>query len=346
MKTEDLAFILSWPDTTIRGDEKWIMFFKKIGLVKNVNFKVGHTAIVLVNRKNGDMLCYDFGRYITPRGYGRARSRFSDPRLNIKIKAKFKDDRIVNLEDIIEQFEILKPAMYGEGILYFSIANNINFQRAKAYGDDCVRQGSYPYGAIARYNNNCSRFITRMLMYSSKQYNWNHSINFPETIKASPMSNVVNVARNRIIYSYTSEQGLKCIKMNRLQSLFLLLKNLRDNVITDKASLLPNDNNVGFMDFSMKPIDVPDDAQYLGGVGDGAWFTLQSTKKNKFIVKRFTSDGELEYIILGETTIPINTSQPFEITYDSHLLYTHVRQHGRKIRINHIRQLSNNYSLR
>ncbi|WP_206367264.1 DUF6695 family protein [Sphingobacterium sp. SGR-19] len=179
MKTEDLAFILSWPDTTIRGDEKWMIFFKKIGLVKNLNFKVGHTAIVLVNRKKGDMLCYDFGRYITPRGYGRARSRFSDPRLNIKIKAKFKDNRIVNLEKIIEHFEILKSVMYGKGILYFSIANNINFQRAKAYGDDCVRQGSYPYGAIARYNNNCSRFITRMLMYSSKQYNWNHSINFP-----------------------------------------------------------------------------------------------------------------------------------------------------------------------
>src|SRR5690606_12399196 len=118
MKTEDLAFILSWPDTTIRGDEKWMVFFKKIGLVKNLNFKVGHTAIVLVNRKKGDMLCYDFGRYITPRGYGRARSRFSDPRLNIKIKAKFKDNRIVNLEKIIEHFEILKSVMYGKGILY------------------------------------------------------------------------------------------------------------------------------------------------------------------------------------------------------------------------------------
>ena len=237
----DIALILTWPEATIRGDERWMMFFKKIGIVKNLNFKVGHTGIVIIERETGEMLFYDFGRYITPRGYGRARSKFSDPRLDINLKAKLEKDRIINLEDIMEQFETLKPAMNGEGILYFSIARDINFKLAKAYGNKCVYQGSYPYGAVARNNNNCSRFIVRMLRHSSKRYNWIHGINFPETIKASPISNIVNVAPDRMIYSYIQEDGLKRFKMNRLQSFIFLLKNIGENIISEKARLLPDD---------------------------------------------------------------------------------------------------------
>ncbi len=337
---EDLALILTWPDATIRGDEKWMMFFKKIGIVKNLNFKVGHTGIVIIKRSSGEMLFYDFGRYIAPRGYGRARSKFSDPRVEIKFKAKFKDSEISNLEDIITQLELLKPAMYGEGILYFSIARGINFEQAKAYGDDCVHQGTYPYGAVAKNNNNCSRFITRMLMRSSKTYRWNHSINFPETIKASPISNVVNAVSDRMVYSFTAEEGLKYFKMNRWQSFGFLLQKLGDNVNRRKAALLPNDLIIGYMDFASKPISVPVDAQYLGGVGDGAWFSVQQAPEEKVLIKRFTSKGELEYVVLGEPMEPIDLTEAFEITYDSHLLFTHIRQLGRKIRINHIQKLA------
>lgn len=335
----DIALILTWPEATIRGDEKWMMFFKKIGIVKNLNFKVGHTGIVIVKRDTGEMLFYDFGRYIAPRGYGRARSKFSDPRLEINLKAKFEGNEIANLKEIITQFEQLKGAMYGEGILYFSIAREINFEMAKAYGDDCVHQGTFPYGAVAKNNNNCSRFITRMLMKSSRVYGWMHSINFPETIKASPISNVVNAVSNRMVYSFTNEQGLQYFKMNRWQSFGFLWKKLGDNVSRAKAALLPSDMIIGCMNFASKPIIVPKEAQYLGGVGDGAWFTVQTASEGKVIIKRFTSKGELEYVVLGEPMEPIDFSESFEVAYDSHLLFTHVRQHGRKIRINHVERL-------
>src|SRR5690606_31326265 len=174
----------------------------------------------------GEMLFYDFGRYIAPRGYGRARSKFSDPRLEINIKAKFEKGCIANLEEIVEHFEALKHAMYGEGILYFSVARDINFEQAKAYG------------AVARNNNNCSRFIARMLIRSSKRYSWRHSINFPETIKASPISNVVNAVPDRMVYSFTPQQGLKYFRMNRWQSFGFLIKKLGDNVARKKADLL------------------------------------------------------------------------------------------------------------
>ena len=335
----DFAIILTWPDATIRGDEKWMMFFKKIGVVKNLNFKVGHTGIVLIDHRNGNMLFYDFGRYIAPRGYGRARSQFSDPLLEIKIKAKFIGGKISNLHEIVEYFEDLKPAMYGEGRLLLSIAEGINFSMARAYGDQCVMQGTYPYGAVARNNNNCSRFITRMLIKASQRFHFWHMINLPETIKSSPVSNLVNTVSDRMIYSYSPEEGLVHFRMNRFQSFWFLVKQLGDNVFRTKANLLPTDQIIGAVHYRSKPISIPKDAMYLGGVGDGAWYTVSPQEDKHLIIKRFTTSGKLEYVVLGEAEDTFDPTESYEITYDSNLLVTHILQQGNKLRIKHIKQL-------
>ncbi len=338
----DYAIILTWPDATIRGDEQWMMFFKKIGLVKNLNFKVGHTGVVLVNHVDGSMYFYDFGRYITPRGYGRARSQDSDPLLTIHTKAQFADNKITNLLEIIEEFESMKSAMYGEGKLLFSIIDGIDFNKAKAYGDDCVHEGTYPYGAVARNNNNCSRFITRMLMKSAERFHFWHYINLPETIKSSPVSNLINAVDDRMIYSYTPDEGIIHFRMNRYQSFWYLIKQLGDNIYKNKADQLPNDLIIGAVNYHSKPITIPKDAVYLGGVGDGAWYhVVDSTIINQFTIQRFTSLGILEYTVRGESEEPINLLEPWQITYDSHFLFTHITQHGKKICIRHIERLPN-----
>ncbi len=333
---KDFAIILSWPDATIRGDEAWMMFFKKLGIVKNLNFKVGHTGIVLVNHKNGKMLFYDFGRYITPRGYGRARSENSDPLLTIELKATFKKGEISNLDEIMACFETMKQAMYGEGKTYFNVVDGISFKIAKTHADKWVNLGTYPYGAVARNNNNCSRFITRVLMEASDKYYFWHRINLPETIKASPMSNLVNTSDNNIIYLY--EEGIKPVKMNRWQSLWFLIKQLGDNVFSSKAKNLPPDHKPGAMDFHTIPGSIPKGATYLGGVGDGAWYTVKPLTNKLFNIKRFTSSGKMEYSINGESEAEICANNPFEITYDSHYMHTHLMQNGEKIKVVHKRQ--------
>lgn len=335
----DFAIILTWPDATIRGDEKWMMFFKKIGIVKNLNFKVGHTGVVLVDSKSGSMLFYDFGRYIAPRGYGRARSQFSDPLLEIKLAAKFHENKICNLQEIVEHFELLKPAMYGEGKLFLSVVEGINFSMARKYGDQCVMQGTYPYGAVARNNNNCSRFITRMLIKSSQRFHFWHMINLPETIKSSPVSNLINTVNDRMIYSYTPQDGLIRFRMNRFQSFWFLVRQLGDNVFQTKADLLPTDQIIGAVHYRSKPITVPKEAMYLGGVGDGAWYTVSPQENKQLIIKRFTTSGKLEYVVLGEADETFDPTISFEITYDSHLLFTHILQEGVKIYIKHLKQL-------
>ena len=340
MSYEDSAIILTWPDATIRGDEKWMMFFKKIGVVKNLNFKVGHTAVILVKHNTGEMLFYDFGRYITPRGYGRARSKNSDPLLTINVKANSENNQIANLEEIAQHFETMKSVMYGEGRLFFSIVNNVDFNIAKEYGDLCVLQGTYPYGAVAKNNNNCSRFITRMLMKSCKKYHFWHGINLPETIKASPISNIVNANKDRIIYSFSPEEGLNSFKMNRWKSFMFLIHQLGDNVFRSKANKLPNDKIIGAIDYGSKPITIPKHAKYLGGVGDGAWYFIVENADLHFEISRYSTSGNLEYVVLGRSSQTVNLNEPWEITYDSHFLFTHILQNNHKIKIEHIESLS------
>lgn len=331
----DFAIILAWPDATMRGDEKWMMFFKKIGIVKNLNFKVGHTAIILVEPETKALLYYDFGRYISPRGYGRARSVLSDPRLRIGMKAELDHNgQIQNLEEIAMELDSMKEITQGEGRIFFSIADGLSFPKAKQYADDLVLAGSMPYGAVAKGNNNCSRFITRLLIHSSEKYHIFHGIRYPETIKSSPMSNVVNVRRDRQIYCYEEKKGLKTQHMSRFQSVLFLLRQVSDNISKKRAEKLPDDLIVGAMEANLRPEHLPAGAQWLGGVGEGAWYSLRPNgREGYFFVSRYTEKGDLEYQHVFVTDSDFDITKPFAVTYDSHLLFTTVIQQNNTFRL-------------
>lgn len=334
-ENNDLAIILAWPDATIRGDERWMMLFKRFGIVKNLNFKVGHTGIILIEPHSKALLYYDFGRYIAPRGYGRARSADSDPRLKIKTRAMVdSSNKILNLKEIVEELELMKAATQGDGRLFFSVASGLSFTKAKAYADELVQKGSMLYGAIARRNNNCSRFITRLLVHASKKYHIFHGIRYPETIKSSPLSNVVNARKDRFIHYYDIHNGLRTMRMSRTKSLLFLLAQLKGNFWKPVVALLPDDSIIGSMDEKFKPMCLPKEAQWLGGVGEGAWYHIRNhAEEGCYIVARFTEHGEEEYRGLFKTSETLDVGKPLKIEYDSHFLFTTVSQRGRLIRM-------------
>lgn len=344
----DLAIILAWPDATIRGDEGWMMFFRKIGLVKNLNFKVGHTGVILIDTHTSALIYYDFGRYIAPRGLGRARSPFSDPRLNMRTKAQIlnrSSGEIGNLDEIVKELDGMQEATQGEGRLFFSVATGLNFLKARHYADSLVLNGSTPYGAFARGNNNCSRFITRMLMRASKKYNRWHGVNLPESIKSSPISNVVNVRKDRQIFIYDKTNGIQTQRMSRYRSLLFMFAQLRDNFDTKLSSALPDDRVVGSVLQKSKPVSVPEQAQWLGGVGEGAWYHIQDMDEaeslpglkgqaeSAIIVSRYTEKGVLEYALPFYSSEKFTVEKPYQIAYDSHMLFTTVWQQNQLIRL-------------
>lgn len=170
-------------------------------------------------------------------------------------------------------------------------------------------------------------------MHSSKKYHLLHGVNLPETIKASPLSNVVNVRKDRDIFTYDNRRGLERRRMSRLGSLCFLLRQLSDNFISRRAKFLPADEIPGSVSQLPKPDGLPVGAQWLGGVGEGAWYLLKTTDlPNQIEVARYTEEGILEYTVAFFSSTNFDKSKPYRIVHDSHMLYTTIRQGEQTIR--------------
>ncbi|MCF6365838.1 MAG: hypothetical protein L3J35_06495 [Bacteroidales bacterium] len=68
------------------------------------------------------------------------------------------------------------------------------------------------------------------------------------------------------------------------------------------------------------PDNIPANSKFLEGVGESAWFNIKATsKKNEFIISRYTTEGTLEcsntFII---QTPGFDISKQYEFTYVSH----------------------------
>lgn len=317
-KYEDLAIVLAWPEQTARGDEGWMAFFKKLGIVKNLNFKVGHSAIMLIEKRTGKLAYFDFGRYISPRGYGRARSALIDPRLRIENTAKIANGEIENLLELLNELKSIEYATHGSKSLYFSIATQLSFKNGTQFAQSVVQQGHILYGALARNNNSCSRYVAQILLAALRpKHPSRRSVYLPESFKASPMSNVVNAVPDRTVYCF--ENGnLRKFGMTRYQSLTFQLSLLFHNIIPKKAALLPCDRQAGFMIEPMRPTTVPDHAQWLGGIGEGVWYSLRLASLNTYLITRYNSKGEAEYHEYCQSEEYLDPKKDYQFTYNCH----------------------------
>lgn len=332
---KDAAIILAWPDTTARGDHTWCTVLKRMGVLKNQNFKVGHAAIMLVNGADGSVHYFDFGRYVTPRGYGRARSVDTDPCLRIYTKAILDPLNyqvpISNLDEVLLELESKKQYSHGNGILYASVCLDFDFKKSYECAIDFVRRGSMIYSAFMPGNSNCSRFVESVLIAglnpASKQ---RKSLIVHETIVSSPISNVVNGSCNRLVYLVDNGR-ISSKPMSRADSRAFFVSQTLANFRKGAARELPDDNNPGFTHEPERPESLPNDAQWLGGIGEGAWFQIKVESDIIKLVK-FDFQGNVEFKRMVETD-EVNWRQEFSIDYDTHASKLTVLQKNKRTSI-------------
>lgn len=327
----DLAIPLAWPDQTARGDELWMSIFRKLGVIKNLNFKVGHAAIVLIERRTGNIAYFDFGRYITPRGFGRARSAAFDPRLELSSKANFDEqDQLSNLEEILAELATKEQATHGAGTLLCSECYAVSFSKAVQFAEKLVDKGPVLYGALAPSNNSCSRYVAQILVEAMEKEDPRiNKILFPENLKASPTSNVVNAVAHQQIYRY--KHGLlHKIEMDRWQSLKYQVQLLHPNFIRSKAKELPDDRLLGHVHEPFRPQTLPEQAQWLGGLGEGAWFAL-NTIDTTFEIQKYDCQGNLEYQVVSIPEGEFNAQDDYEFSYFVHYQKHVLKQQGQEI---------------
>ena len=156
---------LAWPFVIARGPEKLWIFLKKIGIMKNLNFRIGHAAMLIA--KNDELFYYDLGRYISPLGYSRVRSMETDPKLKLYTHPIWSETgEIINISDICKELVEKKNATHGDGPTYLSIANSIVIDKTLTYIKSLQKEGFQKYGVLKKKQNKlckirCKSYITR-----------------------------------------------------------------------------------------------------------------------------------------------------------------------------------------
>ena len=203
--------MLAWPEGYVSAAGAWYDKFFSI----NGKYRVGHSAAVLINSKEGKAYYFDFGRYHTPKGYGRVRDEETDPDLTLP-NVNIKSDKIVNLNDILVFLSKLKST-HGEGRLYASLLSEVSFFDAHNYAKKLQNKGMVKYGPFVYGGTNCSRFTASLAISSLPPFFKKIRLRFPFTISPSPKRNV-SILNNT--YYVVDKENVKIISKSKLKAYF------------------------------------------------------------------------------------------------------------------------------
>jgi hypothetical protein len=312
---------LAWPEMTARGQEKIWAVLRKLGLVKNMNFKVGHAAMVVA--LDSQFLYYDFGRYITPMGYGRTRSAETDPKLTLHSKPKWSTEGVLtNLEELCAELERIKHATHGDGPLYASINHETNPLTLFQYIHSIIDSGYLRYNALVRSHSNCARFVAQAILAGwAKNSSYRKRFLFPVTLAPTPYFNVLATSENGKYLIWQNGKG--AYYTNKIShSLKELLAKGLESFTSKSAKILPSDVLPGqYFPPQSRPENLVDKALFLGGIGEAAWHHLEITGKEEVKMIRYYNSGEFEfeahYSVTEEWVEKLHNST-CQLTHDTH----------------------------
>ena len=181
----DFIIVLAWPEGLVSGAGSW---YDKI-FSSNGKYRVGHSALILVNSNSGQLHYFDFGRYETPIGFGRVRDQTTDPQLVLNTNAVIKNSNIKNINSILLEVSKIKITN-GEGKMYASILSNISFKEGYKYAKSMQKKGMVDYGPLVIGGTNCSRFVSSLMISAKPALYVKLRLRFPVCISASPKRNI------------------------------------------------------------------------------------------------------------------------------------------------------------
>ncbi len=332
MKQEECIFMaIGWPETWSKGAEKFFGWCHDVGIIKDRYFKVGHAALCLIHKETQEVEYFDFGRYTCDKGRGRTRGQNTDPSLKIHTKAIFDEKgKIGNLEDIVNELFRNEKNTHGEGVIYFSLYDKIDYQKTKKFIKDLQDKGSVRYTTFAPNSTNCSRFVAGALMAGGTS-TWDKiKLFFTPTLRASPVGTVCDVGYQSNVYRQKSlESPLENFPMGRLGNLKLLWDNVKGNFVGEKVI------REDLIEANERPKNVSENAEWLGGLGEGIWIDLREDENGDIRATSYYYDGRVNYDILvnlDENQL-FDIHQKFKITYDCSRLFVTIQQNGKKMRL-------------
>lgn len=207
----DFIITLAWPEGMVKAAGAW---YDNI-LSQDGEYRVGHSAIVLINSTTKKVHYFDFGRYHTPEGYGRVRDIQTDQDIAV-IDAEISENKIANIDEILLYLSQMK-ATHGEGKMYASVLSNVDFKLAFNKAKGIQKKGMVPYGPLVRPGTNCSRFVAKVINASGPSLMKKLRLKYPFCISPSPKRNVC--ITNHHYYVVENNNCIE-VKKSRLEAYF------------------------------------------------------------------------------------------------------------------------------
>ena len=306
-KRNGFAIVLAWPETYCKQAGAWYDGLMELMRISNNNFyKVGHAALILIDKNNPTCQYFDFGRYHAPHGKGRVRSFETDNELIVKIKARISKNgkEIENINEITKALQS-KDVYHGDGVLYASYVE-IDFNKAIQKALSMQNKGAITYGPFRLKGTNCSRFVNTVTRAGKPKFLHSFKMFFLQPFTPTPKRNVI-VLPNYLTEEKPEKKNISC----------------------------PARKNENFLKSTMpqpaKHNAVPENAQWLSGEGYGSWFHV--VQENSLLhVTRFSPKGNVECEGFFENKVNKNfkLEDTFKITHLSNCKQVTIIQKNQK----------------
>lgn len=188
-KRDGFAIACAWPETFCKEPGSWYdKLMNDIGISQNGYYRVGHAALILVQKGTGICSYYDFGRYHAPQGFGRVRNSEHDHELHLRTKAIIIDNQISNLKQILTELHGNESG-HGEGPL-FGTYTSIRYKKVHYKIQSMINDEFIKYGPFVPSGTNCSRFVNAVIRAGRPALDQHVLLKYPLTVSPTPMWNL------------------------------------------------------------------------------------------------------------------------------------------------------------
>lgn len=321
MNNSGIIITLAYPETIVKVSDEWFStYLGYLGIGAKGYVRAGHAALVLIDKKTGILDYHDFGRYIIPKSKGRVRNKITDHELDFALKSNLVDGEIENLNEILVFLATNPKLTHGEGKMIASVCDEIDYEKAKTYIASLQESYFVNYAVFKKDASNCSRFVTTTLIASVTNNTIRKSLIKSTQFTPSTVGNVVRSNTKGKVYEVSVKGDISEFKSTVSKE---NVKHFLDRLNGFSPNYIGN--------IEPKRVEgIHSNAQWLGGIGAGAWFELHPTdKKYEFAFRRISPYGNVDVHDVFIVSNPdFDYKDNFEFLHHSNCSYLHIKQKG------------------
>ena len=331
MNTTGIIITLAYPETIVRISTEWsVSQLYRFGIGKKNYLRAGHAALVLIDKSTAKLDYYDFGRYVTPLSTGRVRSKLTDHELDFPLHATIQNNTITNLDAILKFLATHPKLTHGEGTMLASVCDAIDYEKANNYIQNLQNEGFVKYAAFGKAGSNCSRFVTETLIASTTNKQIKKKLETSKWFTPSTIGNVLIADSQNKIHEVSKAGVIDTFKSSKFkENIKLFLDRLKQHQPNLEGNLVPKTN-----------ANHHEKAQWINGVGGGAWFELHALgHKSDYRLRRISPYGNVDVDGVYKISEPgFDIKEEYQFAPYSNCNFVHIEQNGKIFRFDFLRK--------